>query len=69
MLCKCLSYFNKNCNPSLSFDTHNEIKPLKDLRVYAWCSGKDLYNSRIIDITKNTVILISIKKMACFTIL
>ena len=23
-----------NCNPSLSFDTHNEIKPLKDLRVY-----------------------------------
>ena len=47
-------YFNK-LNPILSFDTHNEIKPLKDLRVYSWCSGKNISNSRIIDISKNLV--------------
>ena len=44
-----------NCNPSISFDTHDEIKPLKDLRVYSWCSGKDIFNSRIIDTSENTV--------------
>ena len=61
-----------NCNPSPSFDTHNEIKPLKDLRVYSWCSGKDLFNSRIIDISKsmvkhNIIVLPSILCKYCTT--
>ena len=61
-----------NCNPSLSFDTHNEIKPSKDLRVYSWSSGKDLFNSRIIDISKsmvkhNIIVLPSILCKYCTT--